>query len=167
MAAQIENYLDFPAGIPGAELADRAVVQAHEFPATSTIPGEAQSLDRVDGHFVVGLTDGALVEEHTVVLATGVRYRNLVIRHDNLNRDMSGSSRARPRTGARRASGPPNRACSRSATCAAARSGGWPPPSARTRSRSAGLRTTCPESTVPLVSPIVGVALATLPSMAG
>jgi thioredoxin reductase (NADPH) len=76
-SSQIENYLGFPAGISGAELADRAVVQARKFGATFTIPGEAQSLDRIDGHFVVGLTDGARVEAHTVVLATGVRYRRL------------------------------------------------------------------------------------------
>jgi thioredoxin reductase (NADPH) len=78
-SSQIENYLGFPAGISGAELADRAVVQARKFGATFTIPGEAQSLDRVDGHFVVRLADGTQVEAHTVVLATGVRYRRLEV----------------------------------------------------------------------------------------
>jgi thioredoxin reductase (NADPH) len=78
-SSQIENYLGFPAGISGAELADRAVVQARKFGATFTIPGEAKSLDRIDGHFVVGLSDGAQVEAHTVVLATGVRYRRLEV----------------------------------------------------------------------------------------
>jgi thioredoxin reductase (NADPH) len=78
-SSQIENYLGFPAGISGAELADRAVVQARKFGATFTIPGEARSLDRIDGHFVVTLTDGTHVEAHTVVLATGVRYRRLEV----------------------------------------------------------------------------------------
>jgi thioredoxin reductase (NADPH) len=78
-SSQIENYLGFPAGISGGELADRAVVQARKFGATFTIPGEARSLDRVDGHFVVRLTDGTHVEAHTVVLATGVRYRRLEV----------------------------------------------------------------------------------------
>jgi thioredoxin reductase (NADPH) len=78
-SSQIENYLGFPAGISGAELADRAVVQARKFGATFTIPGEARSLDRVDGHFVVRLTDGIEVEAHAVVLATGVRYRRLEV----------------------------------------------------------------------------------------
>jgi thioredoxin reductase (NADPH) len=78
-SSQIENYLGVPAGISGAELADRAVVQARKFGATFTIPGEAQSLDRVDGHFVVRLADGTQVEAHTVVLATGVRYRRLEV----------------------------------------------------------------------------------------
>ncbi|MFC3688843.1 FAD-dependent oxidoreductase [Aquipuribacter hungaricus] len=78
-SSQIENYLGFPAGISGAELADRAVVQARKFGASFTIPGEVGSLDPVDGHFVVGLTDGTQVEAHTVVLATGVRYRRLEV----------------------------------------------------------------------------------------
>jgi thioredoxin reductase (NADPH) len=78
-SSQIENYLGFPAGISGAELADRAVVQARKFGATFTIPGEARSLDRHDGHFVVRLADLAQVEAHCVVLATGVRYRRLEV----------------------------------------------------------------------------------------
>lgn len=76
-SSQIENYLGFPAGISGAELADRAIVQARKFGAVFMVPGEAQSLDRIDGHFVVGLADGARVEAHAVVLATGVRFRRL------------------------------------------------------------------------------------------
>ncbi|MGL4255999.1 MAG: FAD-dependent oxidoreductase [Microbacterium sp.] len=78
-SSQIENYLGFPAGISGAELADRAVVQARKFGATFIVPGEAQSLERIDGHFTLELTDGARVEAHTVVLATGVRFRRLSV----------------------------------------------------------------------------------------
>lgn len=76
-SSQIENYLGFPAGISGGELADRAVVQARKFGAAFMIPGEARSLEHIDGHFAVGLIDGARVEAHTVVLATGVRFRRL------------------------------------------------------------------------------------------
>jgi thioredoxin reductase (NADPH) len=54
-SSQIRNYLCFPEGISGAELADGAVVQARKFGATFTIPGEAQTLARIDGHLVVGL----------------------------------------------------------------------------------------------------------------
>lgn len=78
-SSQIENYLGFPAGVSGAELADRAVVQARKFGATFMVPGEAQSLERIDGHFAIELTDGARVEAHTVVLATGVRFRRLSV----------------------------------------------------------------------------------------
>ncbi|KQU66534.1 FAD-dependent oxidoreductase [Phycicoccus sp. Root101] len=76
-SSQIENYLGFPAGISGAELADRAVVQARKFGAAFVVPGEARSLDTIEDHIVVRLGDGAQVEAHTVVLATGVRYRRL------------------------------------------------------------------------------------------
>lgn len=78
-SSRIENYLGFPAGVSGAELADRGVVQARKFGATFTIPAEARALDRVDGHFVVRLDDGAQVEAHVVVLATGVHYRRLEV----------------------------------------------------------------------------------------
>lgn len=78
-SSQIENYLGFPAGVSGAELADRAVVQARKFGADFMIPGEARSLDRIDGHFDVGLIDGAHLEAHAVVLATGVRLRRLSV----------------------------------------------------------------------------------------
>jgi thioredoxin reductase (NADPH) len=76
-SSRIENYLGFPAGISGGELADRAVVQARKFGATFMVPGEAASLDHLDGRYDVTLTDGTHVEAHTVVLASGVRYRRL------------------------------------------------------------------------------------------
>jgi thioredoxin reductase (NADPH) len=78
-SSQIENYLGFPAGISGAELADRAVVQASKFGATFTIPGEARSLDLTDGYHVIRLADGEELTAQTVILATGVRYRRLDI----------------------------------------------------------------------------------------
>ena len=76
-SSQIENYLGFPAGISGAELADRAVVQARKFGATFTVPGEALSLRDADGYHLVGLSDGEDVTAHAVILATGVQYRRL------------------------------------------------------------------------------------------
>lgn len=76
-SSQIENYLGFPAGITGAELADRAVVQARKFGAAFSIPGEATSLTQADGYHVVGLADGEDLVSHAVLVATGVRYRRL------------------------------------------------------------------------------------------
>lgn len=73
----IENYLGFPAGIPGGELAERAVIQARKFGAHLGVPAEATSLKRQDGHYVVGLRDAPSIEGRTVVLATGARYRKL------------------------------------------------------------------------------------------
>lgn len=76
-SSQIENYLGFPAGITGAELADRSVVQARKFGAVFSIPGEATSLMQADGYHVVGLADGDDLVAHAVLVATGVRYRRL------------------------------------------------------------------------------------------
>ena len=78
-SSQIENYLGFPAGITGAELADRAVVQARKFGAVFSIPGEATSLTQADGYHVVGLAEGDALIAHAVLVATGVRYRRLDI----------------------------------------------------------------------------------------
>ncbi len=77
--SQIENYLGFPAGITGGELADRAVVQARKFGAVFTIPGEATSLTQSDGYHLVGLAEGDALIAHAVLLATGVHYRRLDI----------------------------------------------------------------------------------------
>jgi thioredoxin reductase (NADPH) len=76
-SSQIENYLGFPAGITGAELADRAVVQARKFGASFSIPGEATSLTEADGYHLVGLAQGDPLLAHAVLIATGVRYRRL------------------------------------------------------------------------------------------
>jgi thioredoxin reductase (NADPH) len=78
-SSQIENYLGFPAGITGGELADRAVVQARKFGAVFNIPGEATSLTQADGYHVVGLAEGDDLIAHAVLVATGVRYRRLDI----------------------------------------------------------------------------------------
>jgi thioredoxin reductase (NADPH) len=76
-SSRIENYLGFPTGISGAELAERAVIQAEKFGATITVPVEATGLDRHDGHRTVRLDDGTELNSRTVIIATGARYRRL------------------------------------------------------------------------------------------
>jgi thioredoxin reductase (NADPH) len=76
-SSSIENYLGFPAGISGAELAERATIQAQKFAAPITVPAEALRLEPLDGTFRVELRDGEPVIGRAVVLATGVRYRKL------------------------------------------------------------------------------------------
>jgi thioredoxin reductase (NADPH) len=76
-ASRIENYLGFPSGISGAELAERATIQARKFAAHLGVPARATSLEERDGHYVVGLEDGTEVAGRAVVLATGARYRTL------------------------------------------------------------------------------------------
>jgi thioredoxin reductase (NADPH) len=78
-SSRIENYLGFPTGISGADLAQRAVVQAEKFGADLTSPCPATSLREQSGHFVVGLADGTEVAGRTVIAATGARYRRLPV----------------------------------------------------------------------------------------
>ncbi|MET9457871.1 FAD-dependent oxidoreductase [Streptomyces canus] len=76
-SSRIENLLGFPSGISGAELTERAVLQAEKFGARISVPAEAARLERRDGHYAVGFADGSEVTARTVVLATGARYRRL------------------------------------------------------------------------------------------
>jgi thioredoxin reductase (NADPH) len=76
-SSRIENYLGFPTGISGGELAFRAEVQALKFGARVTLPREATSLRRDNGHFVVRLDDMTELRGRSVVIATGARYRRL------------------------------------------------------------------------------------------
>jgi thioredoxin reductase (NADPH) len=78
-SSKIENYLGFPAGVSGGELADRAAIQARKFGARISVPATAQKLTRDDGHYCVQFEDGAEVSARTVVLATGARYRKLPV----------------------------------------------------------------------------------------
>jgi thioredoxin reductase (NADPH) len=79
MASRIENYLGFPAGLSGVELASRALVQAHKFGARVAVPCEAVSLRREQDAYVVGLADGTEVTARSVILATGAHYRSLSV----------------------------------------------------------------------------------------
>jgi thioredoxin reductase (NADPH) len=78
-SSSIRNYLGFPRGISGAELAARALEQAILFGTELIYGGEAISI-RVDGDLrIVALSNGAEVVARTVVIATGVSYRMLGI----------------------------------------------------------------------------------------
>jgi thioredoxin reductase (NADPH) len=73
---RIENYLGFPLGITGAELAQRAVLQANKFGAELTISVPAVSLD-FDGPYSVLKLDGQNVSAKTLLIATGAEYGRL------------------------------------------------------------------------------------------
>lgn len=74
---RIENYLGFPSGISGGDLAERAVLQAEKFGACLSMPSRAVALGRNDGLHQVTLDNGETLAARTVVIATGVRYREL------------------------------------------------------------------------------------------
>jgi len=74
---RIENYLGFPTGITGAELAERAFVQAIKFGALLSVASPALHLDFDDGHAVIHLDDGESVTARCLLIATGAEYRRL------------------------------------------------------------------------------------------
>ena len=76
-SSRIENYLGFPSGISGAELADRAVLQAEKFGARFAVPAEATAIAQDSGYYRVHLADGTSLTSTSVVIATGARYRRL------------------------------------------------------------------------------------------
>jgi thioredoxin reductase (NADPH) len=76
-SARIENYLGFPTGISGAELAERAHIQAGKFGATISAPAEAIALTAEGGNYVARLEGDDGVTARSVVIATGARYRKL------------------------------------------------------------------------------------------
>jgi thioredoxin reductase (NADPH) len=78
-SSRIENYPGFPAGLSGFELASRVLVQADKFGARTAVPREAIGLRREDGHFRVLLSDGGVVAAHSVIAASGARYRRLEV----------------------------------------------------------------------------------------
>jgi thioredoxin reductase (NADPH) len=77
MSSRIENYLGFPMGVSGAELTQRAVIQAEKFGASLTAPCTAVSLGHRAGHLIVQLSDGSEVAGRAVIAATGASYRRL------------------------------------------------------------------------------------------
>jgi thioredoxin reductase (NADPH) len=78
-SARIENYLGFPAGLSGADLAERARVQAAKFNAHIMVPRRAISLTEQDGFHAVAVDDGDTLLARSVILALGVQYRRLSI----------------------------------------------------------------------------------------
>lgn len=75
MSARIENYLGFPGGLSGAELARRAVAQARRFGTEILSPQEVTGVRLQDPYRVVTLADGSEVSCHALLIATGVSYR--------------------------------------------------------------------------------------------
>jgi thioredoxin reductase (NADPH) len=75
--SRIENYLGFPAGLTGGDLARRALAQARRLGAEILSPQEVSSIRREDPYRVVALAEGSEISCQTVVVATGVSYRQL------------------------------------------------------------------------------------------
>ena len=77
-SSRIENYLGFPSGISGAELAERAETQALKFGARLSTPCEIVALD-IDEHLRAVLADGTDIPTRALIIASGARYRSLTL----------------------------------------------------------------------------------------
>ncbi|MER7040390.1 FAD-dependent oxidoreductase [Streptomyces microflavus] len=76
-SSRIENYLGFPDGVSGAQLTDRARRQATRFGAEILTAREVTGLEAHGAARVVRFSDGSAIAAHSVILATGVSYRQL------------------------------------------------------------------------------------------
>lgn len=77
MSARIENYLGFPVGLSGGDLARRAVSQATRLGAEILSTTEVEALTANDSYRGVRLVDGQEIRSYAVLIATGVEYRKL------------------------------------------------------------------------------------------
>jgi thioredoxin reductase (NADPH) len=75
-SSRIENYLGFPSGLSGADLARRAVTQARRF-GVETLAAEAVELRCQDSYRFVRLADGSELSSHVILIASGVAWRKL------------------------------------------------------------------------------------------
>src|SRR5215471_16623707 len=74
-SSRIENYLGFPTGVSGQELASSALLQAQKFGAELVVARTAVALDCNRSPYRIALGAGLSVAARTVVIATGVKYR--------------------------------------------------------------------------------------------
>lgn len=74
-SSRIENYLGFPTGISGQDLAGRAFVQAEKFGARITVARTATALACTRKPYAIALDDGKSVQSRTVIIACGAQYR--------------------------------------------------------------------------------------------
>jgi len=77
MSSRIENYLGFPTGLSGGDLARRAVVQAQRFGVEILSPQEAVNVRTEGSYRIIKLADGSEVSCHALLVATGVQWRRL------------------------------------------------------------------------------------------
>ena len=77
MSSRIENYLGFPIGLSGGDLARRAVVQAQRFGVEILAPQEALGIRTEGSYRIIKLADASEISCHALMIATGVQWRRL------------------------------------------------------------------------------------------
>ncbi|MGH8866190.1 MAG: FAD-dependent oxidoreductase, partial [Burkholderiales bacterium] len=76
-SSRIENYMGFPTGLSGSDLANRAVLQAEKFGAALIAPADVTRLRSENGYHALGLESGEEVSARCILICTGATYRKL------------------------------------------------------------------------------------------
>ena len=83
-SSKIENYLGFPTGISGNDLANRAYIQAQKFGCTISIPHKAEKVEYNGSYFTLCASNGKNIKAKAIIAATGANYRRLPV--DNIEK---------------------------------------------------------------------------------
>jgi len=78
-SSKIENYLGFPTGVSGHELAQNATVQAQKFGARFAISRDVTDIQPAGTGYALSLEGGKTISARAIVIATGARYRRLEV----------------------------------------------------------------------------------------
>ncbi|KGO88455.1 thioredoxin reductase [Flavobacterium rivuli WB 3.3-2 = DSM 21788] len=78
-SSKIENYLGFPTGISGNDLANKAYIQAQKFGCTISIPQKAEKVEYNGSYFTLCASNGKNIKARSIIAATGANYRRLPI----------------------------------------------------------------------------------------
>jgi thioredoxin reductase (NADPH) len=80
-SSNIENYLGFPRGVSGSELAARATLQAEKFGAALNVPSMAVGLTFENAHNIIELDTGEKIASKALLIACGAEYRKLSVKN--------------------------------------------------------------------------------------
>lgn len=78
-SSKIENYLGFPTGISGNDLANKAYIQAQKFGCTISIPHKAEKVEYNGSYFTLCASNGKNIKAKSIIAATGANYRRLPV----------------------------------------------------------------------------------------
>src|SRR6185295_4895856 len=79
-SSRIENYMGFPAGIPGVELTNRGYLQALKFGVEFRAPVSVKAIERQEsGDHALDLCSGQTIRSRAILIATGASYRRLPV----------------------------------------------------------------------------------------
>lgn len=80
-SSKIENYLGFPTGISGNDLANKAYIQAQKFGCTISIPHKAEKVEYNGAYFTLCASNDKHIKAKSVIAATGANYRSLPLKN--------------------------------------------------------------------------------------